>query len=204
MKLGYQDVGSATLLKVHPARPPQGGLALSAVHQLQDGDLEKSHVGLTFTRESDIWDKSFTERAPKLGGLIEFYRSRRVCSGPRPATTCRINPKLAQLWCKHRRCVVRCEDAAGRDGLARLRPGFGDGTSGEIRRPGACGRSSTRRNAEYWFAKSAKDGNIAPQRKLANEKPKGETIDYDTLIKSWPASPRSAPRRTEAAVIVPA
>ena len=28
-----------------------------------------------------------------------------------------------------------------------------------------------------------------PQRKLANEKPKGETIDYDTLIKSWPATP---------------
>jgi glycerol transport system substrate-binding protein len=24
---------------------------------------------------------------------------------------------------------------------------------------------------------------------LANEKPKGETIDYDTLIKSWPSSP---------------
>jgi glycerol transport system substrate-binding protein len=43
--------------------------------------------------------------------------------------------------------------------------------------------------AEYWFNKSAKEGNIAPQRKLANEKPKGETIDYDTLIKSWPASP---------------
>ena len=37
--------------------------------------LKKSHVGLTFIRESDIWDKSFTERAPKLGGLIEFYRS---------------------------------------------------------------------------------------------------------------------------------
>jgi glycerol transport system substrate-binding protein len=30
---------------------------------------------------------------------------------------------------------------------------------------------------------------VAPQRKLANEKPKGETIDYDTLIKSWPATP---------------
>jgi hypothetical protein len=35
----------------------------------------------------------------------------------------------------------------------------------------------------------AKEGNIAPQRKLADEKPKGETVDYDTLIKSWPASP---------------
>ena len=32
-------------------------------------------------------------------------------------------------------------------------------------------------------------GTVAPQRKLANEKPKGETVDYDTLIKSWPASP---------------
>ena len=38
-------------------------------------------------------------------------------------------------------------------------------------------------------AKAQKDGSIAPQRKLANEKPKGETIDYDTLIKSWPATP---------------
>ena len=43
--------------------------------------------------------------------------------------------------------------------------------------------------AEEWFAKSKAAGNIAPQAKLANEKPKGETIDYDTLIKSWPASP---------------
>ena len=39
------------------------------------------------------------------------------------------------------------------------------------------------------LAKAQKDGTIAPQRKLANEKPKGETIDYDTLIKSWPATP---------------
>ncbi|MEA2939568.1 MAG: glycerol transport system substrate-binding protein, partial [Bradyrhizobium sp.] len=39
------------------------------------------------------------------------------------------------------------------------------------------------------FAKAQKDGTLAPQRKLANEKPKGETIDYDALIKSWPATP---------------
>ncbi len=62
---------------------------------------------------------------------------------------------------EHRRCVVWFEDAAGGDGLA----------------------------AEYWFKKAEKDGTIAPQRKLANEKPKGETVDYDALIKSWPATP---------------
>ena len=41
MKLGYQDAGSATLLEVDPAGSPQGSLALSAVHQLQDGEPEE-------------------------------------------------------------------------------------------------------------------------------------------------------------------
>ena len=55
---------------------------------------------------------------------------------------------------------------------------------------GACGpKLNKKETAEYWFKKSVADGNIAPQPKLANEKPKPETIDYDTLIKSWPATP---------------
>jgi glycerol transport system substrate-binding protein len=68
-----------------------------------------------------------------------------------------------------------------------------------LRIPGVqkeCGpKLNKKETAEFWFNKSAKDGNIAPQRKLANEKPKGETIDYDTLVKSWPATP---PKRAEA------
>jgi glycerol transport system substrate-binding protein len=48
--------------------------------------------------------------------------------------------------------------------------------------------SSTRSEAQFWFDKSKKDGNIAPQPKLADEKPKGEAVNYDTLIKSWPVS----------------
>ena len=55
---------------------------------------------------------------------------------------------------------------------------------------GACGpKLNPKLSTEDWFKKSEQDGNIAPQRKLSNEKPKGETIDYDTLIKSWPATP---------------
>jgi glycerol transport system substrate-binding protein len=55
---------------------------------------------------------------------------------------------------------------------------------------GACGpKLNKKEKPEFWFAKAEKDHTIAPQRKLANEKPKGETIDYDALIKSWPASP---------------
>jgi glycerol-3-phosphate dehydrogenase len=33
-----------------------------------------------------------------------------------------------------------------------------------------------------------KDGSAAPQRKLANEKTPGETIDYDELLKTWTAA----------------
>ena len=43
------------------------------------------------------------------------------------------------------------------------------------------------KDPEYWYAKAEKDGNIAPQRKLANEKPQGVTIDYDELLKTWKA-----------------
>jgi glycerol transport system substrate-binding protein len=55
---------------------------------------------------------------------------------------------------------------------------------------GECGpKLNPKTSAEEWFKKAETGGTLAPQRKLANEKPKGETIDYDTLIKSWPASP---------------
>ncbi len=153
--------------------------------------LKKSHVGLTFTRESDIWDKSFTERAPKLGGLIEFYRSPARVQWTPTGNNVPDYPKLAQLWWQN------IGDAASgakspqqaMDSLAAAQ----DDVMGRLERSGvqgACGpKLNPKQSAQYWFDKSKKDGNIAPQPKLANEKPKGETIDYDTLIKSWPASP---------------
>ena len=85
--------------QVDPGRARQGGLALRAVRGLQDrGSLKKSHVGLTFIRDSDIRHESFTERAPKLGGLVEFYRSPdRVLWSP-TGINVPDYPKLAQIW----------------------------------------------------------------------------------------------------------
>ena len=58
---------------------------------------------------------------------------------------------------------------------------------------GECGpKLNPKTTAEDWFKKAEAAGTIAPQRKLANEKPKGETVDYDTLIKSGrPRRPKS-------------
>ena len=98
MKLGYQDAGSATLLKsTPPDRRKAAWLYLQFINS-KTVSLKKSHVGLTFVRESDIWDKSFTERAPKLGGLIEFYRSPARVQWTPTGNNVPDYPKLAQLW----------------------------------------------------------------------------------------------------------
>jgi glycerol transport system substrate-binding protein len=51
-----------------------------------------------------------------------------------------------------------------------------------LRNASSARNSTKKKTAEYWYAKSEKGANLAPQRKLAKEKPQG---DYDELIKSW-------------------
>jgi len=191
MKLGYQDAGSWTLLKSTPVDRRKAAWLYAQFVTSKTVSLKKSHVGLTFIRESDIWDKSFTERAPKLGGLIEFYRSPARVQWTPTGNNVPDYPKLAQLWWQN------IGDAASgaktpqqaMDSLAAAQ----DEVLGRLERAnvqGECGpKLNPKTSAEEWFKKAEASGNIAPQRKLANEKPKGETIDYDTLIKSWPASP---------------
>ena len=52
--------------------------------------LKKADVGLTFVRKSTVNDKHFTKRAPELGGLIEFYRSKLEMYGHQQVSTFQI------------------------------------------------------------------------------------------------------------------
>jgi glycerol transport system substrate-binding protein len=191
MKLGYQDAGAATLLKSTPVDRRKAAWLYLQFINAKSVSLKKSHVGLTFTRESDIWDKTFTERAPKLGGLIEFYRSPARVQWTPTGNNVPDYPKLAQLWwqnigdaasgAKTPQAAMDALAAAQDDVMIRLeRSGV----------QGACGpKMNPKTTAEEWFKKAETAGSIAPQRKLANEKPQGVTVDYDTLIKSWPSTP---------------
>ncbi|SEL51128.1 carbohydrate ABC transporter substrate-binding protein, CUT1 family [Bosea lupini] len=191
MKLGYQDAGSATLLNSTPVERRKAAWLYLQFIVSKTVSLKKSHVGLTFIRESDIWDNSFTERAPQLGGLIEFYRSPARVQWTPTGNNVPDYPRLAQLWWQNigdASSGAKTPQAA-MDALAAAQ----DSVMERLERSGVqgdCGpKLNPRTTAEEWFAKAEKAGTLAPQRKLANEKPKGETIDYDTLIKSWPASP---------------
>ena len=86
-------------VQLHASRSPQGGLALlPSSSSSKTVDVKKSHVGLTFIRDSTVRDKSFTERAPKLGGLIEFYRSPDRVAWTPTGVNVPDYPKLAQLF----------------------------------------------------------------------------------------------------------
>ncbi len=74
-KLGYQDAGSWTLCKSTPVDRRKAAWLYAQFTVSKTVSLKKTHVGPTPIRDSDIQHESFTQRAPKLGGLVDFYCS---------------------------------------------------------------------------------------------------------------------------------
>ena len=182
MKLGYQDAGSWTLLKSTPLERRKAAWLFAQFTVSKTVSLKKSHVGLTIIRDSDINDPSFTERAPKLGGLVEFYRSPARVMWTPSGTNVPDYPKLAQLWWQNIGEAVAGEVtvSTAMDNLAAEQ----DKVMARIERSGAQGECGPKLNPEVdpeeWLSKPG-----APKAKLDNEKPQGETVDYDKLLQAW-------------------
>ena len=191
MKLGYQDVGCWTLLKYAPMERVKAGWLYAQFCVSKTVTLKKSIANLHVIRESDIWSDAMTQLAPKVGGLVEFYRSPARKLWTPTGVNVPEYGKLAQVWWQNVSKAISGEATAQQamDGLARDQ----DAIMTRLEKSGAQGSLGPKMNpektAEYWYAQAAKDGNLAPQRKLANEKPQGETIDYDELLKTWAATP---------------
>jgi glycerol transport system substrate-binding protein len=181
-KLGYQDAGSWTLLKSTPVDRAKAAWLYAQFVTSKTVDVKKSHVGLTFIRESTIQHPSFTARAPKLGGLIEFYRSPARVQWSPTGTNVPDYPKLAQLWWQNigdASSGAKTPQAA-MDSLCAAQEAVLD----RLERSGVQGAIGPKlgppQPAQTWL-----DAPGAPKPKLANERPKSITVDYDELIKSW-------------------
>ena len=98
MKVGFQGAGSVTLLESTPVDRAQAAWLHGQFIASKTVDLAKSHDGLTFVRESTIQHDSFTERAPRLGGLVEFCRSPERDLWTDTGFNVPDYPRLAQLW----------------------------------------------------------------------------------------------------------
>lgn len=186
MKLGYQDVGSWTLFESTPVDRRQAAWLYAQFVTSKTVDVRKSHVGLTFIRDSTVRHESFTERSPRLGGLVEFYRSPdRVLWSP-TGINVPDYPKLAQLWWQHIG-DVNSGAFTPQQAMDRLAAEMDQVMAGmqaadeQANLYGGCGpRLNEERDAQYWI-----DQPGTPVPPLENEKPQGETIAYEELIARW-------------------
>jgi glycerol transport system substrate-binding protein len=189
MKLGYQDQGCWTMLKYAPLNNVKAGWLYAQFCVSKTVTLKKAVTSLHLIRESDIWSDAMTAIAPKTGGLVEFYRSPARKLWTPTGVNVPEYGKLAQVWWQNVSKAISGEATPQQamDGLAAAQ----DAIMGRLEKSGVQGKLGPKLNEEkdpeYWYARAAKDGNLAPQRKLANEKPQGVTVDYDELLKTWKA-----------------
>ena len=183
---GYQDAGSWTLFKSTPVNRRKAAWLYAQFVVSKTVDVKKSHVGLTFIRDSTVNHKSFTERAPRLGGLVEFYRSPDRVNWTPTGVNVPDYPKLAQLWWQQIGDVnsgaftpQQAMDRLAKEMdqvMARM-----EEADKRSKVYGGCGpRLNAEKDPKEWLGKPN-----GPKAKLANEKPKGETMDYEELVKRW-------------------
>ncbi|WP_119270944.1 ABC transporter substrate-binding protein [Taklimakanibacter deserti] len=185
-KLGYQDTGSWTLFKSTPTDRAKAAWLYAQFTVSKAVSLKKSHVGLTIIRDSDINHESFTERAPKLGGLVEFYRSPDRVNWTPTGINVPDYPKLAQLWWQQIGDVnsgaftpqEAMDRLAGEMDQVMARMQAADEANKTY---GGCGpRLNPEKDPSEWLGKEG-----GPHAKIENEKEQGQTIAYDELIKRW-------------------
>ena len=182
MKLGYQDCGSWTFLKSTPIDRMKAAWLYAQFCVAKTTSLKKTLVGLTPIRNSDVTSEAMAKVAPKLGGLVEFYKSPARVAWTPTGTNVPDYPKMAQLWWQNIGETLSGEVTPQKamDNLAEAQ----DKVLARLERANVQGECAPKLNpekgADYWFAQPG-----APKPKLANEKPKGETVDYDQLINAW-------------------
>ncbi|MBN7759234.1 carbohydrate ABC transporter substrate-binding protein [Nitratireductor aquimarinus] len=182
MKVGYQDVGSWTLMKSTPEDRAKAAWLYAQFVGSKTVDVKKSHVGLTFTRESSIQHESFTDRAPKLGGLVEFYRSPDRVRWSPTGTNVPDYPKLAQLWWQNIGDAMSGAKSA-QDALDSLCADM-ERVMERLERAGIQGDLGPVMNEETdaadWIAAEG-----APKPAIENEREAPKTVSYDELVASW-------------------
>jgi glycerol transport system substrate-binding protein len=168
--------------EVDPGRSCQAAWLYAQFVTSKTVDLKKSDVGLTFIRESTINSDHFTERADKLGGLIEFYRSPARVQWSPTGTNVPDYPKLAQLWWQNIGDAMSGAKTAQEalDSLCEAQ----EKVMERLERAGVQGDIGPKMNepqdASYWLEQPG-----APYPKLENEDETPQTVSYDELIKSW-------------------
>ncbi|ATH79024.1 ABC transporter substrate-binding protein [Halomonas sp. C22] len=185
MKVGYQDVGAWTFFDSTPEDRRTAAWLFAQFTVAKTTSLEKLMHGLTPIRESDIFSDQMTEMAPKLGGLVEFYRSPNESNWTPTGTNVPDYPRMAPLWWQNLAPVMSGE-VTPQEGLDKLAADM-DNTMNRLARANVFDSYAPvlneERDPQYWL-----DQDGAPKPKLDDEMPQGTTVPYDEMMEAWMAA----------------
>ncbi|OJA04281.1 ABC transporter substrate-binding protein [Halomonas sp. QHL1] len=185
MKVGYQDVGAWTFFDSTPEDRRTAAWLFAQFTVAKTTSLEKLMHGLTPIRESDIFSEQMTEMAPKLGGLVEFYRSPNESNWTPTGTNVPDYPRMAPLWWQNLAPVMSGE-VTPQEGLDKLAADM-DNTMNRLARANVFDSYAPVLNEEQdpqiWL-----DQEGSPKAKLDNEMPQGTTVPYDEMMEAWMAA----------------
>ncbi len=181
MKLGYQDTGAWTFIKSTPLKRRKAAWLYAQFVVSKTVSLKKTLVGLTPIRISDINSKQMSDMAPKLGGLVEFYRSQARNLWTPTGTNVPDYPTLSPAWWRTIPRAISGEITA-KQAMDELANYLDTKMSKlhlmkKIKCPPLLNRKSS---PHIWYSKKG-----SPKAKLKNEKPKGITIDYNSSLKIY-------------------
>ncbi|MGM0692402.1 MAG: ABC transporter substrate-binding protein [Pseudomonadota bacterium] len=185
MKVGYQDVGSWTFFDSTPEDRRTAAWLFAQFTVSKTVSLEKLMEGLTPIRESDVFSDQMSEMAPKLGGLVEFYRSPNESNWTPSSTNVPDYPRMAPLWWQNLAPAVNGE-ISPQEALDNL-AGDLDSIMARLARAGVfevyAPNLNEERDPQYWL-----DQEGSPKAKLDDEMPQGTTVPYDEMMEAWMAA----------------
>lgn len=185
MKSGYQDAGSWTFLLSTPPDRLAAAWLYAQFTVAKSTSLSKLLTGLTPIRKSNIESDRMTEAAPRLGGLVEFYRSQGRKHWTPTGTNVPDYGELAPLWWKHILPAVKGE-ATPKQALDSLAEAVDDAMAAIALKPQrSCGpRLNKPLDPEIWLNRPG-----APKAALsAGDYPAPETQTYEQALKRWDRS----------------
>jgi glycerol transport system substrate-binding protein len=187
MKLGYQDAGSWTLPKATPEKKRAASWLYAQFCMCRTTSLRKTIAALTPFRASDINSKEMGKLAPKLGGLVEFYRSPAAKYWTPTGVNVPAYAKMTSTWWKNI-AEINSGQATPQEAMDKVAHGL-DEIMHKIELAKlykvAPPKLNDKKSKEHWFKQPG-----APKPKLDDENPPGQTAEYEELLKVF-ANPES-------------
>ncbi|MGL4317726.1 MAG: ABC transporter substrate-binding protein [Pseudomonas sp.] len=181
MKSGYQDVGAWTLLKATPLRQRQAAWLYAQFVTAKSVSLRKTLVGLTPIRRSDLDSPALLAEAPRLGGLVEFYRSTAARRWTPTGANVPDYAGMASQWWRALHPAVAGQLSVSQ-ALHNLAGAFDQHLQTLAKRQQhACApQLNPQRDAQFWLQQPG-----APWPQRDNERPPGRTLKYQEALHAW-------------------